>query len=70
MSNLSGACAPAPLIGVAYRVSPRGIQGRIQFDNSFCQISRNFSGLQAALAGLVLGSLTAGMPLTGSRYFV
>ena len=72
MSNLSGAYAPAPLIGepLAYRVSPHGIQGRIQFDNSFCQISRNFSGLQAALAGLVLGSLTAGMPLTGSRYFV
>ena len=72
MSNLSGACAPAPLIGelLADRVSSRGIQGRIQFDNSFCQISRNFSGLQAALAGLVLGSLTAGIPLTGSRYFV
>ena len=72
MSNLSGACAPALLIGepLADRVSPRAIQGKIQFDNSFCQISRNFSGLQAALAGLVLGSLTAGMPLTGSRYIV
>ena len=52
----------------AYRVSPRGIQGRIQFDNSFCQISRNFSGLQAALAGLVLGSTTAGRWVRGSAY--
>ena len=69
MSNLSGACAPAPLIGepLADRVSPRGIQGRIQFDNSFCQISRNFSGLQAALAGLVLGSTVAGMKSVANR---
>ena len=34
------------------------------------QISRSFSGRQAALAGLVLGSLTAAMPLTGCKYFV
>lgn len=72
MSNLSGDCAPASLIGepLADRVSPRAIQGKIQFDNSFFQISSSFSGLQAALAGLVLGSLTTGMPLTGSRYLV
>ena len=30
--------------------------------------SRSFSGRQAALAGLVLGSLTAAMPLMGCKY--
>ena len=34
------------------------------------QIFLNISGRQAALAGLVLGSLTAGIPLTGARYLV
>jgi hypothetical protein len=34
------------------------------------QISRSFSGRQAAFAGLVLGSFTAAMPDTGCRYFV
>ena len=33
-------------------------------------IGTNTAGRQAAFAGLVLGSLTAGMPDTGSRYFV
>ena len=31
---------------------------------------RSISGRQAALAGLVLGSLTAARPVTGCRYFV
>ena len=34
------------------------------------QTSRSFSGRQAALAGLVLGSLTAAMPDTGCKYLV
>ena len=60
-------------------VVPNDIAGLLEkapIEAVFCngatayKISRNFSGLQAALAGLVLGSLTAGMPLTGSRYFV